>query len=110
MLFRSKADIIEEIKAKDIPDINGYDYLLNMNISSFSNERINALITEIAQVESNRDLLLSKDEKALWLDDVQRVEEAFDLYLNDLALRQNITTTKRTKEQHHQRKKKAKAR
>ena len=54
-----------------------YDYLLNMNIRSFTSEKINKLSSDINELEYNITRLESISEKQLWLKDLDNFETEY---------------------------------
>lgn len=65
---RKKADIVKDLdKVKDIlSKDDSYDYLLNMNIMSLTEERMNKLESDIKQKKSELDTLIKKSIEQLW--------------------------------------------
>ena len=75
---RSEEDIYSDM------DINGYDkkddsydYLLNMNIRSFTLEKIEKLNLDIQELEKNISDLEEKSEKDLWIEDLDNFEKEY---------------------------------
>lgn len=82
-----RAELVEQLRGMQLPEIDDYEYLLNMNISSFTQERIKALQQE---AENTRAALLRLREQQpadLWLADLEVVEKAFADYLKRLEQR-----------------------
>jgi DNA topoisomerase-2 len=69
---RKKADIIKDLdKVKDIlTKDDSYDYLLNMNILSLTEERMTKLETDIKLKKSELDTLIKKSIEQLWLEEI----------------------------------------
>jgi len=95
---RSTADIVAELEERgydrvtaedpDEGDVeekvggrSGYEYLLRLQISSVTAEKINKLENDIASRESERDLLQSTSEAELWIKDLDEFEEEYDKWL-----------------------------
>lgn len=85
---RSEKQIIDNLvksryaSAGDQDEPN-FDYLLNMNIRSMSQDRINKLQKEIDQLDTNIADLLATDESTLWIRDLDRFETQYKVFLND---------------------------
>jgi DNA topoisomerase-2 len=69
---RKKADIVKDLdKVKDIlSKDDSYDYLLNMNIMSLTEERMAKLESDIKQKKSELDQLIKKSIEQLWGDEL----------------------------------------
>ena len=83
---RSEKDIISDLVkrgyASKSPDEPNYDYLLNMNIRSMSQDNIDRLAKEIAKLKSEIDELEGTDESTLWIRDLDRFEQQYKQYLS----------------------------
>ena len=58
-------------------DKNTYDYLLNMNIRSFTHQRLEDLRKEIEKIEGNIISLKKTSERKLWLKDINKFEKEY---------------------------------
>ncbi len=69
---RKKADIIKDLdKVKDIlTKDDSYDYLLNMNILSLTEERMSKLESDIKQKKNELDQLIKKTIEQLWSEEI----------------------------------------
>lgn len=69
---RKKADIVKDLdKVKDIlSKDDSYDYLLNMNILSLTDERMTKLEQDIKAKKSELDTLLKKSIEQLWAEEI----------------------------------------
>lgn len=70
---RKKDDIIKDLEKIDniIKRDNSYDYLLNLNILSLTEERMNKLQEDIKSKKSDLDKLKNTDIKDIWLDELK---------------------------------------
>lgn len=94
-----KAQIVEQLENFDpsFPKIDeSYDYLLNMKIYSFTEEKMKELEKELGNMKTLLDDHKSKTHKQLWLDDITNLENAIIEY----------ETKKRAEEQSDKKKKK----
>lgn len=63
-------------------NISGYEYLLRLQIGSITAEKINKLQNDIDSNIKERDLLKSKSEKDLWLEDLDNFSVEYKKWLN----------------------------
>ena len=70
---RKKSDIEKdlEIISNIIKKDNSYDYLLNMNIMSLTEERMEKLLNDIKTKKSDLDKLKETDIKDIWLQEIE---------------------------------------
>ena len=61
----------------DKDDKNTYDYLLNMNIRSFTQQKLDDLHKEIEKIQTNIVSLQKTSETKLWLKDIQKFEKEY---------------------------------
>lgn len=97
---RSKADIESELEEKKYDKIyegndneeskSGYDYLLRLQISSITLEKIEKLENDIENRISERDKLVSTSEKQLWLNDLEEFEKVYVPWLDELEQEGNM--------------------
>ena len=85
---RPEQDIIKDLiqrkyksKASDESEKPNYDYLLNMNIRSMSQDNIDKLAKEIAKLKHDISVLEKTDESTLWIKDLDRFEQQYKQYL-----------------------------
>lgn len=94
---RKTADIVKELEDKkydkDLELVeededttkHGYEYLLRLQISSITAEKIDKLRNDIENLITRRDELKSTSEKQLWLNDLIEFEQEYLLWLRDLS-------------------------
>ncbi|KNC79788.1 hypothetical protein SARC_07829 [Sphaeroforma arctica JP610] len=74
----------DSVETEDGPDTSaasdGYDYLLGMALWSLTQEKINALEKEREAKETELGILLSKNARDLWVEDLGALEEEMDRY------------------------------
>ena len=63
---------------------SGYEYLLRLQIGSITAEKINKLQNDIDSNIQERDLLKSKSEKDLWLEDLEKFETEYKKWLLEM--------------------------
>jgi DNA topoisomerase-2 len=83
---RNSSDIVEELEEKgydkDSEDTdNGYGYLLRLQISSITAEKINKLRDDLVSRKSSYEILLHTPEKDIWLRDLAEFEDAYNKWL-----------------------------
>ena len=62
----------------------GYNYLLRMQFSSITEEKISKLKNEIDSKIKTRDNISSTSEKKLWLNDIEEFESAYKVFLKNI--------------------------
>lgn len=80
VVYRKDYDkIVSEMESLkyDKDNKNTYDYLLNMNIRSFTHQRLEDLRKEIEKIEGNIILLKKTSETKLWLKDINKFEKEY---------------------------------
>ncbi|WFD27084.1 DNA topoisomerase (ATP-hydrolyzing) [Malassezia nana] len=100
---RSVAEVAEEDEGEDALDdgdpsshITDYDYLLGMAIYSLTKERVDRLIKERDEAETQLKILLGRSPQNLWDEDLTHFLEAWDAVLAEDARLAALTTTKVT--------------
>jgi len=63
---------------------SGYEYLLRLQIGSVTAEKINKLQNDIDSNIQERDLLKSKSEKDLWIEDLEKFETEYKKWLLEM--------------------------
>jgi DNA topoisomerase-2 len=62
----------------------GYSYLLRLQISSITAEKINKLEKDIANKQSERDTLFNSSERDIWIRELDELEAAYEKWLPKL--------------------------
>lgn len=75
----------DELKKPAESKKHGYDYLLRLQIHSFTAEKIDKLKNDIANRVDERDKLKGTSEKQLWLADLEVFEKEYKKYLDVLV-------------------------
>ena len=85
---KKKQTIISNLESKAYPkfsnekNLNSYDYLLNMSIYKLTFEEIEELKKKKEIKEADYNLLFSKTEKDLWIEDINEFKTNYIKYLN----------------------------
>jgi len=84
---KKRTEIVEQLIKKKYPEQNNdkYDYLLTMPIHSFTYEKIEELKEKINNKEKEINLLESKSEKEIWLDELNEFKQAYVKEYNPIA-------------------------
>jgi DNA topoisomerase-2 len=94
---RDESDIITDLESnnyykqiKDKNDIesveNGsYNYLLSMQIRSFTREKIESLTKDKNDLEDKIRQLQQKEEKTIWLNDLEELEREYPKFIRELS-------------------------
>jgi DNA topoisomerase II len=108
---RSKVDIENELEEKKYDKIyegndsyeskgeskSGYDYLLRLQISSITLEKIEKLENDIENRRSEREKLKNTTDKQLWLNDLEEFENIYVPWLDELEAEGNLNKKGDTK-------------
>ena len=87
---------------------NGYGYLLKLQIGSITAEKINKLRDDIASLKEERDTLTSKDEKTLWIDDLEEFKKHYPIWLEKIEEEEKEILRNYTKKNNKEEKRKGK--
>ena len=76
---KKREDIVAQLTKKNYPTFGDekYDYLLTLPIHSFTYEKIEELKEKIENKEEEIDLLDSKSEKEIWMDELDELKEVY---------------------------------
>ena len=76
---KKRDDIVAQLIKKNYPNLGDekYDYLLNLPIHSFTYEKIEELKEKINNKEEEIDVLASKSEKEIWMDELNEFKEVY---------------------------------
>jgi DNA topoisomerase-2 len=104
---RAKADIIKDLKKNKFAvskndegeDEDGYNYLLNMKISSLTKERIEELNKERENGQNFLDILIGKKIEDIWLEELDELEKEVNDYEKKIDESLKVVTKKITKKQ-----------
>tara|TARA_B110001469_G_scaffold123087_1_gene134618 strand:- start:857 stop:1354 length:498 start_codon:yes stop_codon:yes gene_type:complete len=75
-----KVDIIEQLKSKGYPEIEGYDYLLKMPIYNLTFEKIDEFEKKLANLNEELELIKSKSKQDLWREDIDMIRNELKNY------------------------------
>jgi DNA topoisomerase-2 len=82
---RSETEIVNDLIQRNYKsksnEKSDYDYLLNMNIRSMSQDNINRLAKEIEKLQHDIQDLDNTDESTLWINDLSRFEQQYKQYI-----------------------------
>ena len=79
--IKNNTDPIEE----DTENISSYNYLLSMQIRSFTSEKIEQLTKEKIDLESKVLQLQETSEKTMWLNDIDELEQEYPKFIRELS-------------------------
>jgi len=73
---RKKSDIVIDISKIDgiVERENSYDYLLNMNIMSLTEERLNKLFESVESLKKELEVTISTSVNEMWLNDLKNIK------------------------------------
>ena len=82
VMFRNETDIVQDLESKNYDkQDDSYNYLLSLQIRTFTREKVATLKQEIKDLENKLYYLLKITEKQMWLRDLQTFEEAYRKFL-----------------------------
>ena len=74
---RKRDDVIADLQAHDFKQVNGsYNYLLNLPVTSFTEEMLEKLQHEIDELTNNLNTIKSTSVEQMWLNDLDELENA----------------------------------
>ena len=82
VIFKKDYDVIVESLTKNKYDKynKSYDYLLNMNVRSFTNQRLQEYEKDIKTTENNITKLSKTSEDKIWLNDLNKFVKEYNKY------------------------------
>lgn len=97
---RKKTDEVERILLENNYDEEttekGYGYLLRMQVSSFTEEKISELFSTIAKLEKELETVAATSEKDMWLADLDEFIFEYDKWFTEMAKSDEKRVSKRT--------------
>jgi DNA topoisomerase-2 len=109
VINRKKQEAIERElleRGYDTDADGGFGYLLRLQVSSFTEEKIEELQASISKMQAEIEKLTATPEQTLWLDDLQNFEDDYKKWLGDMTMadakrvkakRPTVTGTTKTK-------------
>jgi DNA topoisomerase-2 len=107
IMNENESDIISVLKERNYdedPKKNegegGYDYLLRMQVRTFTADKIKQLNNDIASLKEKLEGLRAKSEKKIWLEEINQFENAYKRWLQEIeqeavAKKRRATKTKK---------------
>ncbi len=84
MVNRSRDNVIKQLEDLDYPTHQqGYDFLLNMRIDSFTNEMLNKLRKQIDALEEKIKSLKNTTVNQMWIQDLEEFQKEYQDYLRN---------------------------
>jgi hypothetical protein len=65
-------------------DKHGYDYLMRLQVKSFTTGKITQLNNELSVVKANLDAVIKKSEQEMWKIDLDVFETAYSKFVNKI--------------------------
>ena len=82
--------LIEELKLAEYdeePNCGGYDYLLRMQVRTFTAEKVAQLDKDIDNLSQKLETLQDTTEEQIWLNELDEFEKKYSLWLKDMGNR-----------------------
>ena len=99
-----EADIISELKSRGYDEDpkreegeGGYDYLLRMQVRTFTADKVRQLKNDIASAQKKFDGLRATTEKEIWLKELDQFQTAYEKWVVEITNQTVPTKKKRTK-------------
>jgi DNA topoisomerase-2 len=73
----------------------GYDYLLRMQVRTFTADKIKELNKDIASLKEKLEGLRAKSEKNIWLNEIEEFENAYKRWLQDIQKEAEVAKKRR---------------
>lgn len=104
IMNEKESDIIKVLKEREYdedPKKNegegGYDYLLRMQVRTFTADKIKQLNNDIASLKEKLDGLRAKSEKDIWIEELEKFENAYKRWLSEIEQEAAVAKKRRTK-------------
>jgi len=85
---------LKERKYDEEPEVGGYDYLLRLQIRTFTLDKIIQLKNDIKNISIKIDKLKSTEPQNIWLDELDEFEKHYDKWIINMSKRSTKKTTK----------------
>ncbi len=82
-----ETDILEQLESEEYdqePKCGGYDYLLRMQVRTFTTEKVKQLETEINNLDQKLKTLKATSEEQIWRNELDEFEKKYLLWLKDM--------------------------
>jgi DNA topoisomerase-2 len=73
----------------------GYDYLLRMQVRTFTADKIKQLNNDIMSLKEKLDKLKSKSEKDIWLEELEQFENGYEKWLQEIEQEEAVAKKRR---------------
>jgi DNA topoisomerase-2 len=104
IMNENESDIISVLKERNYdedPKKNegdgGYDYLLRMQVRTFTADKIKQLNNDIMSLKEKLDNLKSKSEKKIWLEELEQFQNAYKKWLQEIEQEEAVAKKRRAK-------------
>jgi DNA topoisomerase II len=97
IMNEDESTILTNLKNADYdeePEVGGYDYLLRMQVRTFTAEKVNQLEKDIKGLRTKLDIINKTSENKMWLNDLNEFEKYYDKWVIDMDNR-SIKKTKK---------------
>jgi DNA topoisomerase-2 len=98
----NESDIVEVLTArgynedpKKTEGEGGYDYLLRMQVRTFTADKIKQLNNDIMSLKEKLDNLKSKSEKKIWLEELEQFQNAYKKWLQEIEQEEAVAKKRR---------------
>jgi len=102
IMNEEESDIIDQLKKrgydqdpKKNEDEGVYDYLLRMQVRTFTADKIKQLNNDIMSLKEKLDKLKSKSEKDIWLEELEQFENAYKRWLQEIEQEEAVAKKRR---------------
>ena len=82
---------------KKIDNEGGYEYLLRMQIRTFTADKVKQIKNDIASIQQKIDGLTRTTEKEIWLGELEEFEKAYNTWLSSIEKEEVKTKVRRAK-------------
>jgi DNA topoisomerase-2 len=102
IMNENESDIVEVLTArgynedpKKTEGEGGYDYLLRMQVRTFTADKIKQLNNDIMSLKEKLDNLKSKSEKKIWLEELEQFQNAYKKWLQEIEQEEAVAKKRR---------------
>ena len=98
IMKKKEDDIISELTTRKYDtegEHGGYDYLLRLQVRTFTVEKIQQLKNDIESLQTRLDTIIATSEENMWLQELEELEKHYDVWLKDINNRKIAKNSKK---------------
>ena len=98
IMKKKEDDIISELTSRKYDtdtEHGGYDYLLRLQVRTFTVEKIQQLKNDIKSLQTRLDTIIATSEENMWLQELEELDKHYDSWLKDINSRKTAKNSKK---------------